>query len=304
MPQQGWSPVPQSPDLPVHGPLWDRPTHGPASQPGLGQFPWPCPVILGLCLTLVRLIKPDPDPHLWTDVPPGLGPTLSWSLRTPQWRFFYLSTFPFSTSYCEVSLIRSLKFPCLSHSCHHLWVSPAIYQVFTKIVRRHWLFSRKPFPTFPEHGQALANAYCIIIIFFLFTYADCIGQSIFCYPVALMLPLLVTVHKLNTEFATPQDWCLSGSLCLGFSWPACSLNLLNVAVAAFFRITYSTLKFLCIFETFFNIKHRFIGNLTPVSVFMSSFEIKNLLNLMCAFSSLKSQLSLLQYYSLSKSMCK
>lgn len=171
MPQQGQSPAPQetcpsSPDMPVCGFHQAWPTHRAIAQP--------CPVSVALPGHPGAVSDPV-FPHqswswpcLWSDGPPGLGPTPSWSLRMPQ--FFYLSTFSFSTSYCEVSLTRSLKFPCLSHLCHHLWVSPAFYQVFTEILIHSWLFSRKSFTNFLGHGQALANAYYILSLFSSYLY--------------------------------------------------------------------------------------------------------------------------------------
>lgn len=44
------------------------------------------------------------------------------------------------------------------------------------------------------------------------------------------MSLLVTGHRCCTEFAKPQDWVLSGLLCLNFSWSAWSFVLLGVGV--------------------------------------------------------------------------
>lgn len=63
------SPAPHSPPLPGHEPHQAAPTHRSTSWPHLGPSSGPCPAILGLCLTLVPLTGPHPDPHLWADVP-------------------------------------------------------------------------------------------------------------------------------------------------------------------------------------------------------------------------------------------
>lgn len=193
---------PSLPQDPQPSPPLARP-HGPA-QSSWGCV-WPWFLSSGLILTPACGLMP----HL-----------ASWPLKTHD-----KDSFISVLSHSVLATVRSLKF------------SPP-YFIFTitfgfppHFIKR-WLQFWDLIDFFLEnhHTSCVWSRPGKYLLYFItalpFTHTDCIGQSIICYFVALILQLPVTVHKLYIEFARPQDWGTSSLLCLDFSWPTCNCNFL------------------------------------------------------------------------------